>query len=159
MTISPVRRRHLIARCRQIAALFDELLPDTALNASAHRAGGVNPFYDRTTSGLYLEFYYGYPSKIWTPGGRWHMTGGTWTPAGVDKDELVRPFMERLTTRPHHLPVQTRWGCYGPVYAVLAVDGISVEEPGPVARFIHSDYQREKYEWADLATGWGPDGT
>lgn len=144
----------LIAHCRRIAAIFDEELPDTALGAAGHRAGGVNPYYNRTASGLYIEFYYGYPSKIWTPGGYWAMTGGTHTPAGVSADELAPRFMRRLTTKPH-LPVShSRWVTYGPVYAVLAVDGEPVDEPGAVTRFTADGYEEAKSEWAALAEGW-----
>ncbi|OCB44003.1 hypothetical protein A5721_22345 [Mycobacterium vulneris] len=158
MTISPIRRAHLIRRCRDIAAIFDELLPDTAIDANAHRRGGVNPYYNRTTSGLYLEFYYGYPSKIWTPGGYWTMTGSTVTPPDTDPIELVRPFMQRLSAIEYQPLHQDRWGCYGPVYSILAIDGWSVEYPGPVAhwtRFEDIDYAADKADWADLATGWG----
>lgn len=62
------RVARLIQQCRAIAAIFDELLPDTAIDANAQRRGGVNPYYNRTSSGLYLEQvtrlmerWYGYP--------------------------------------------------------------------------------------------------
>lgn len=146
----------LIAHCRKIAAIFDEELPDTALGPAGHRAGGVNPYYNRTASGLYIEFYYGYPSKIWTPGGYWSMTGSTMTRPGVDPDELVRRFMRRLTTSLHSPVSHSRWGTYGPVYAVLAVEGDPVDEPGPVTRFSAEGYEEMKREWAALAEGWRP---
>lgn len=145
----------LIAQCREIAAIFDEELPDTALGAAAHRRGGVNPYYNRTTSGLYLEFYYGYPSKIWTPGGYWQMTGSTITRAGVSQDELVARFMRRIETQLYapetHYP---RVGTFGPVYAILAIDGNPIEPPGDVIRFAKDGYEQMKTEWAALAEGW-----
>lgn len=145
------RTGELIAYCRQIAAIFDELLPDTAFDARAHRIGGVNPYYCRTTSGLYLEFYYGYPSKLWTPGGRWSFTGSTVTYGGVRREDLVEPFMQRLATRLHEPMSQSKWGCYGPVYAILAVDGEPVEPPGEVIPFSKDGYAEMKAEWAALA--------
>ena len=158
-TINQERVERLIQQCRRIAAIFDELLPNTALDAPGHRVGGVNPYYNRTESGLYLEFYYGYPSKIWTPGGYWMMTGSTSTPGGVTAAELVEPFMVRLTTDPHHPMSQSLHGCYGPVYKILQIEGEDVEEPGPVQRFHKStDYLETKSAWAALAEGWR-DGT
>lgn len=144
----------LIAQCRQLAAIFDEELPDTALDAAGHRVGGVNPYYNRTTSGLYLEFYYTYPSKIWTPGGYWAMTGSTVTPGGVDADELVGRFMRHIDTRLHEPVHHSNWGTYGPVYAILAIDGEPIDPPGEVIRFSKDGYQQMKTEWADLAEGW-----
>jgi hypothetical protein len=147
----------LIRQCKQVAAIFDELLPNTALEPLAHRIGGVNPYYNRTTSGLYLEFYYGYPSKIWTPGGQWAMTGSTCTRGdlGETAEGLVAPFMARLNTRLHEPQHQSRWGCHGPVYAILEIDGEPVEPPGDVIRFSTDGYSEMKTEWADLAN-WVP---
>lgn len=151
----PCDRTILIAQCKRIAAIFDELLPDTALDAAGHRVGGINPYFNRTASGLYLEFYYGYPSKIWTPGGYWAMTGSTHTPGGVDKDALVEPFMRRLTTFLYEPGHQSRWGHYGPVYGLLAIDGDPVETPGVVDPHPRNiDYLGVKAQWADLAQGW-----
>lgn len=144
----------LIDHCRRLAAIFDEELPDTAIDAAGHRSGGVNPYYNRTASGLYVEFYYGYPSKVWTPGGYWAMTGSTVTPGGVDKDELVAKFMARVTTVLTQSMRQTRLGCYGPVHAILAIDGEPIEQPGEVTPFAKDRYCEIKTEWAALAEGW-----
>lgn len=141
----------LITQCRRIAAILDEQLPDTALNAHAYRIGGVNPYYSRTTTGLYLQFYYGYPSKLWTPGGRWDFVGSTVTPGGVNKDDLVEPFMIRLTTSLHQPITQDRWGCYGPVYAIHQIEGEDVETPGAVTEFTRDGYLDMKQAWAALA--------
>lgn len=140
--------------CRRIAAIFDEELPDTAIEPLAHRRGGINPYYNRTASGLYLEFYYGYPSKVWTPGGYWAMTGSTTTAPFVDKDALVQRFLQRLTTWLHEPETQTKWGSHGPVYAILEIDGEPIDEPGDVAHFSKDGYAEIKTAWADLATGW-----
>ena len=151
----PNDRSILIAQCKRIAAIFDELLPDTALDARGHRAGGINPYFNRTASGLYLEFYYGYPSKIWTPGGYWSMTGSTCTPGGVDQDALVEPFMRRLTTFLYEPGRQSRGGPNGPVYANLAIDGDPVELPGVVDPHPRNvDGLTVRAEWAELAQGW-----
>jgi hypothetical protein len=149
--MSAAATQRLIAQCKQIAAIFDETMPNTAIDANAHRVGGINPYYNRTTSGLYLEFYYGYPSKIWTPGGYWAMTGSTVTHGGHTAEAVVAPFMARLTTRLHEPQQHSPWGCYGPVYAILAVDGEPVDEPGDVIHFAKDGYSEIKAEWADLA--------
>lgn len=143
----------LIAQCRKIAAIFDKELPDTALGPAAHRAGGINPYYNRTTSGLYLEFYYGLPSKIWTPGGYWAMTGSTSFIAG-QAERLAALVMRHLDAK-LHLPMrQDRNGCYGPVFAIWAIDGELVDAPGDVIRFSKLGYHEMRAEWAELAEGW-----
>lgn len=144
----------LIAHCRKVAAIFDEELPETALAPAGHRAGGVNPYYNRTTSGLYLEFYYGYPSKIWTPGGYWTMTGSTMTPAGVSREELVAQFMRHLETTLYMPESHSKWGTFGPVYKLLAIDGQPIEPPGDIIRFSKDGYEQMKTEWAALTEGW-----
>lgn len=146
--------QRLIAHCRTLARIFDEELPVTAIAPADYRVGGVNPYYNRTTSGLYLEFYYGYPSKVWTPGGYWTMTGSTITHAFVDKDALAAKFMARITARQTEPLQQSKWGCYGPVYAVTAIDGEPIDEPGEVIPYATHNYREIKAEWADLAEGW-----
>jgi hypothetical protein len=148
----------LIRQCRHIAEMFDELLPETAIEARAHRRSGVNPYGKRTSSGLYLEFYYTYPSRLWTPGGQWHMTGSTVTRPNVDPRKLIDPFMARLGTTLHEHQRQDKHGCYGPVYAIHGVDGGRVEPPGTVdTSFNHlseDEYRELKLAWAPLAEGW-----
>lgn len=143
----------LIEHCRHLARIFDEELPNTALDAPAHRRGGVNPYYNRTSSGLYLEFYYGFPSKIWTPGGYWSMTGSTSCLFG-EVEELAARFMSRVDVRLTEAGSQSKWGYYGPVYAIVAIDGDPVEWAGAVIPYASDRYAEIKSEWAALAEGW-----
>ena len=148
----------LIEACRHLAAVFDETLGHLALDAAAHRRSGVNPYSYRTTAGLYLEFYYGSPSRVWTPGGAWHFSGGlSYT---EDQKEIgVAAFMARVTTELHKPGRHEKWGnvdigFFGPVYKVLAVDGHTLEPPGAVIRFSKDGYREMRTAWAELAEGW-----
>lgn len=146
------QKRDLIAHCLHIAEIFDEELAGVALDPEAYRRGGVNGFYQRTTSGLYLEFSYGTPNKIWTPWGYWLFVGST----GYNStDEQLRAqlasFMARLSVELHS-PLQSgKFGEYGPVYKVLAVDGAQLPPPGDVLPNATLDeHHTAQAEWARL---------
>lgn len=147
----------LITQCLTIANIFDEQFPDTALESNGYRDGGVNPFYNRTTSGLYLEFYYGAPNKIWTPWGEWHFVGSTGLTFGDEKQQRISSFMARLTSQLHIPLQQSEFGDFGPVYTLHAVDGVQLPPPGEVIpRVPNDEYRAAKEEWGRLG---GPDST
>ncbi len=146
------QNRRLIQQCLQIAALHDELIPTKFGNAEGYRIGGANPYHHQTASGLYLEFYYGYPSKLWTPWGEWSFGGSHSTPAGVIAEQVCAAFMERLTLDLYKAGHQSEWGYFGPYYAVQRIEGEQIEVPGAVLANGPSDggmsYERAKAEWA-----------
>ena len=86
-------------------------------------SGGPNPHCNQTNRGLYLELYYGQPTKLWTPWGEWHF-------ADANEHIDVNALMGRLTTSEHIAEVfKLDTGVIGPVYALLAIDGIELPEP------------------------------
>lgn len=56
--------------------------------------------------------------------------------------------MSRLTLREHAAGQQFEWGYYGPVYAILAIDGEELPEPVlPTDKRQYLDYKIAKAEW------------
>jgi hypothetical protein len=148
----------LIGHCRRIAAVWDDYFTPYQLECHAHRRSGINPYSYRTTAGLYLQFYYGTPSRLWTPGGSWHFAGSMSYPP-YTQEPAVQQFLARVDTALHEPQRSEHWGkvhigLFGPVYRVLGVDGQRIEAPGEVIRFCKDGYREMVTEWADLRTGW-----
>lgn len=151
------QKTDLIAQCLRIAQIFDEEFPGTALGSKGYRDGGVNPFYDRTTSGLYLEYSYGAPNKIWTPWGQWSFVGSTAFRSWDEQRKQIDSFMARLTAELYIPLQQDEFGDYGPVYTLHAIEGVELPPPGDVIRIPPNDeYHAARGEWARLG---GPDST
>lgn len=139
--LSDAEKMSLMRHVKHLAQVYDEYVNDPYDTSASYRAGGVNALNNQTLNGLYLEFYYGLPSKIWTPWGYWHFAA-----AQAGQTDL-KGFMSRLTVR-EHVPEQIEWGHYGPIYAVLAVDGEELPEPIlPVDKRQFLDYDTAKAEW------------
>lgn len=152
------QKRDLIAQCLRIAEIFDEELPGLALDPDGYRRGGANSFYQRTTSGLYLEFSYGTPNKIWTPWGYWIFVGSKgWNGTDEQLQAQLASFMARLSVE-LHIPLQRgNFGEYGPVYKVLAVDGVPLPPPGEVLPNATLDeHHSAQAEWARLGGPYTP---
>lgn len=147
------QKRELIGQCLKIADIFDTAFARVSSSRS-WRVDGLNPFYDRTTSGLYLEFYSGRPDKLWTPWGGWRWEG--WQRAqsagggtGVKQDRMVSAFMAHLDVELLIPLQQNRSGAFGPVYKLLGVDGEKLPAPGeirPTATV--KEYEAAEAEWA-----------
>lgn len=140
--LSDDEKRSLMHHIKQLAAIFDEYTNDPYNSSQGHRVGGVNPFYNQTINGLYLEFYYGTVSKVWTPWGHWHFAA-----AQSYETDLVG-FMSRLTVREHIPEHNTQMGVIGPVYAVLAIDGDDLPEPVlPTDKRQYLEYEDARAQW------------
>lgn len=113
----------LMRQIKHLARVYDECVTDKWNQSEAYRKGGVNPFHHQTESGLFLEFSYGYPSKVWTPWGYWYFA------AAQPSEAELNAFMARLTVRLHSPVKELTSGFYGPVYAILAIDGEALPEP------------------------------
>lgn len=109
------------------------------------RSESANPFYDQTVDGIFLEMYYGMPSKLWTPWGKYGFAGsgsGRW-------DALLPKILERLGATVYSEEEVTDMGSFGPVYALHKVDDTPLPEP---ARRVHADYisyEESKEAWKD----------
>ncbi|MFZ1459105.1 MAG: hypothetical protein WAT17_04485 [Candidatus Saccharimonadales bacterium] len=128
-----VRLMHLIKR---IAEIYDKCSTGQFDRSAGYRKGGVSPDSNQTIAGLYLEFYYGHPSKLWTPWGDWRF-GGT-----QSSKFNLEEFMSRLTLEVHTEGHQEWIGYIGPVYAILAVDG----EPAPTPSLKATQSEYTPYE-------------
>lgn len=135
----------LMRSIKHLAEVYDACADDPNNVSEEYRAGGANSFYDQTRTGLYLEFYYGGPSKVWTPWGSWHFGAAQRYQFDLDK------FMARLTVREHIAQHNTNMGTIGPVYALLAIDGEALPEPSLLEdRRQHMSHAESKAEWARL---------
>ena len=117
----------LMAQIKRLAAVYDECVTESHDLSRAHRAGGVNPYFNQTLGGLYLEVEYTRPTCVWTPWGYWHF-------AAAQGGCQTASFLSRLTLREHiaERPVvqyNTVQGTFGPLYAILAIDGAELPEP------------------------------
>lgn len=149
--MSDDEQRALIAQCLRVAEIFDEEVPDYAISPEGHRIGGANSFYDRTSSGLYLEWSYGSPHYLWTPWGKWTFVGsGIIREGGYERHKArCAAFMARLTTELHAPLVESEFGETGPVYKILAVDGDPLPTPGEVLPTATDDeYKTARADWA-----------
>lgn len=136
-------KRGLMSQIKRLAELYDEYTADPYDSSQAYRAGGANPFYSQTLNGLYLEFYYGRPSKVWTPWGAWHFA------AAQARRTDIGGFMSRLTLREHIAEHNTPQGTIGPVYAILAIDDVELPEPLlPASYQAYLNYEDAKAEWS-----------
>lgn len=140
--LSDDEKMSLMKHIKHLAEVFDEFVDDPYNSSQGYRVGGANPFYSQTLNGLYLEFYYGTPSKVWTPWGYWHFA------AAQSYQTDLEGFMSRLTLRDHIEEQHHEWGVYGPVYAILAIDGEELPEPVlPTDKRQYLDYDAANAEW------------
>lgn len=79
------------------------------------RSEGVNPFYGQTASGLFLELYYGLPSIIYTPWGKWGFAGGG---SGFFEEFVQDLLVDLSPVSVHSSLIRTDMGEFGPVYAI-----------------------------------------
>lgn len=143
-TVSDADKHTLVRHLRRLAELVDEHVTPGGFNQSTgHRRGGANPYYNQTVSGLFLEFYYGTPQKIWTPWGEWHF-------AYVQSQQFdLEGFMSHLTTEVYAAERTSDMGVHGPVYAILAVDGEQLPTPEVLDSKVYApmDYDTSHAEW------------
>ncbi len=136
-----------MSQIKRLTALFDEHVLGENRSSVVYRASGPNPYHSRTLNGLHLEFYYGTPDRLWTPWGEWIFADVS--PSSIDLDG----FMSRLTLRVHQAEVDSAIGVVGPIYAILAVDGVELPEPVlPGEREQRLDYEGTKAEWRRFYT-------
>lgn len=123
MSVSPeLTEREAISKIRTMVFAVGECSPDLYMQ---RRTDSPNPFYRQTSSGLFLEIYYGMPSTLWTPWGKLEIGGsghGNW-------DSAVATILPRLGAVAHAPLTSTAMGEFGPVYALTRVDGSELPEP------------------------------
>ncbi len=110
------------------------------------RKEGSNPYYNQTADGLFLEFYYGHPSKLWTPWGEWEFTGsgsGNWEP-------FLPEILERLGAELHEPERHSKMGVFGPVYALRKVDDTVLPDPIALDNKAYDSYEDVNKAWKKL---------
>lgn len=60
-----------------VGDLMHSAAKEAGYDTSERRDDDVNPFYNQMEQGMIVEFYYGLPSKIYTPLGEYHITGSS----------------------------------------------------------------------------------
>jgi hypothetical protein len=130
---------HAIAdKCHELLRQF----PDISMND--RRNEGPNPYYDRTSCGLRLEFYYGMPNKVHTPWG-YYKYGGS----GCGKfDDFTKELFKFIQVKMLQPGKQERIGYIGPIYTVISFDGIELPEPSALRGFEEGFYAAAKHDWA-----------
>lgn len=145
-------KRTLFAAARKIADIvFEYASPDVHRSLEDiwledRRQEGVNPFYSQTTSGLFLELYYGQPAEVWTPWGKYGFGGsgsGSWR-------EAMPKLLERLGATVHIEEYNDQMGTHGPVYAIHSVDGQPLPEPVAARHDDFMEYEVARDEWKSL---------
>ena len=123
----------LFRQIRQIANIvYEYATPNQKKNNDIpwlqdRRNESVNPFYNQTSSGLFLELYYGQPGFLHTPWGKWNCWGSG-SSTGGDWEERLPLILKRLGAIEYLPEIQTQMGCFGPVYKLTSLDGITLPE-------------------------------
>lgn len=149
----PIEDYDLYVAIRRIADIFfEEVRRAQAAGADLNVEflnENVNPFYNQTDSGLFVEYYYSSPSKIWTPWGYWQCiwhvsySGNPW-------EEILPRFLERIGAT-EHMPLRhASYGEVGPVYAVHRVDDVELPEPKVRERQNYLEYEVANKAWDNM---------
>lgn len=146
----PIEDYEIYVAVRRVADIvFEYASPDVGTKGiwlEDRRNESVNPYYDQTESGLFLEFYYGQPSKVWTPWGYYGFSGsgsGWW-------NEETPKILERLGAILFSPEQNTKAGTIGPVYALHRVDGVQLPEPKLRERQNYLEYEVAKRAWENM---------
>ncbi len=155
----PIENFELFIAMRKIANIFFEEL-------DAHQDNGVkadyqdpeaNCMFHQTESGLFLEYYYGAPSSLWTPWGRWDFIINVSQSGLHSMDEILQKFNARLGavvyTREQYCPSE---GSYGPVYSLHKVDDLVLPEPRVRERLDFSEHSVVHAVWKRMAEKYSP---
>lgn len=86
----------------------------------------INPYFNQTSQGIFLEYCYGKPARFWTPWGQYEFCDGA---SGHMVEELNQTLLSRLDATLYLEVKNTRAGCIGPVYAIHGVDELKLPEP------------------------------
>lgn len=106
----------------------------------------VNPYYNQTADGLFLELYYGMPSSLWTPWGKWGFGGsgsGYW-------DTILPLILERFGATLHQPLRRSSMGEFGPVYALHKVGDTPLPSPIELDNAAYASYEDSRAAWEEL---------
>lgn len=120
---------------------------DKHLFIADRRTQSVNGFYNQTQQGIFFELYYGAPSSLWTPWGKWDFCGCS----SGNHDPIIEQLIPILGLELHIPEIDNKNGTYGPVYRVTRFKDQVL--PYPIASIVGSDlkqYKQASAEWAAL---------
>lgn len=113
------------------------------------RKDGANPYYNQTASGIFLEMYYGLPSSLWTPWGKWSIGGGG--SGGREWEKVMELLHDRLGITVYKPVRNETIGTIGPVYFVTKLDDQVLPPPVELARGNYQSYDDVNKAWAELS--------
>lgn len=104
----------------------------------------INPYYNQTHRGFFLEDYYGTPNCLHTPWGEYSLRQGARFTGNHEE------FLERLGAKICKPEVNNGQGTFGPVYRIHKID--DEELPSPVERpgSVYKDYEEVHRDWDQL---------
>jgi hypothetical protein len=112
------------------------------------RSEKVNPFWNQTQSGLFIEMYYGVPGDIYTPLGKWNCWGGGH--GRFDFEEFFKRHMQLTVAVDYR---ESHMGRFGPVFAVHSFKGIAL--PEPIMKVSNDDfipYEVANQQWQEIVS-------
>lgn len=137
----------LFIQMRKIAdIIFDTMAANPKVRMEDERSESANPYYNQTANGFFLEFYYGKPSSLWTPWGKYSIKGSS--SGECDKEILI--ILDRLGAEVHEEGRQESIGYIGPVYSLHKIDGVDLPEPVILNNKAYSSYNEINESWAKL---------
>lgn len=149
----PIEDYDLYIAVRKVSDIFfEEVHTAQEAGADLHVSfcnDGANPFYSQTASGLFVEYYYGHPSKVWTPWGYWHFVSHVGY-SGNPWPSILERVLERLGATEYIAERSEEWGVYGPVYALSKVDDIELPEPTVRERQNYLEYSVANQAWKNM---------
>ena len=128
----PIKNDQLFSAVMKIrGALFDEVRKGDPKHLIDIRRtdDGINPCYHQTEQGLFLEYHYDEPNKIWTPWGYFQMIGFSCCRGDAPWEPIIAKYLERLGVTLYLPKTNEKWGQRGPVYAIHRLDDIVLPEP------------------------------
>ncbi len=139
----------LYALTRKVADIIFEYTAETYVGDKPtmedRRNQEVNPYYNQT-DGLFLELYYGMPSRLWTPWGRWSFGGSGFS----SWKKIIPEIIKRFEMTIHQAEIQSNMGVFGPVYALHKVDDTPLPDPIELDRVCYASYEEMKKAWEEL---------
>lgn len=114
---------------------------------------GPNPYYNQTSTGLFLQLSYGLPSLLWTPWGGQLIRGSAWT-FGTSADDIVAAMLPRLGAELYREGLEI-FGDIGAIYSLSKVDDLQLpaavmRDPGD-----YVGYDEIKRAWQDVVQAAG----
>jgi hypothetical protein len=118
-------------------------------SAGDRRSEGVNPYYNQTTGGLFLEQYYGGPGSIWTPWGKWGCWGGG---CSGENEDPMPAFLNAIgEVKLHAAAKNVTQGTIGPIYAILKVGDIVLPAPELREKVSYFEYEQANCLWNEVS--------